>query len=139
MRIATRFTLVLGILALLNVSGAAPALAQDSRSYVKDQFGSPRFVELREFGNRRRIERRIDPSSAENVRVYEKDIACQPQFVLLPEVGNTNRIAARVDPSVRDNTDAVVYVKNPEGRMNLSRMRTFGNARRLERLTGSSR
>lgn len=118
---------------------ASAAWAQDSRQYVKDQSGSPRFVEVKEFGNKRRIERRIDPSTAENVRVYEKDLACQPQFVLLPEVGNRNRIAAHVDPSVRDNTDAVVYLKNPQGRMNLSRMKTFGNARRIERLTGGER
>jgi len=129
--------LILAALCLALV--ATPAVAQDSPIYMKDRSGSPRFVELREFGNKRRIERRIDPSTAENVRVYEKDLACQPQFVLLPEVGNTNRIAARVDPSVRDNTAAVVYMKNPQGRMNLSRMSTFGNSRRIERLTGESR
>lgn len=134
-----RIALSLAVVAFLSLAAASPAPAQDTRAYVKDQSGSPRFVEMKEFGNKRRIERRIDPSSAENVRVYEKDLACQPQFVLLPEVGNRNRIAAHVDPSVRDNTDAVVYMKNPQGRMNLSRMKTFGNARRIERLTGGER
>ncbi len=112
------------------------ASALDGPAYVKDRFGSPRFVELNEFGNRLRIEKRIDPSTADNVAVFEKDRACQPQFVLLPEVGNRNRIAARVDPSVRDLSGVVVVVKNPQGRMNLSRIKTFGNRRRIERLTG---
>jgi hypothetical protein len=139
MRIASRLALSLGILLGLAVAGVAPVSAEDTLVYVKDQFGSPRFVEIKTFGNRRRIEKLIDPSTAQDVRVYQKDLACQPQFVLLPEVGNQNRIAARVDPSVRDNTDAVVYLKNPEGRMNLSRMKTFGNSKRIQRLTGIER
>jgi hypothetical protein len=126
-------------LALASLSVCSLALASDHK-YVReeDRAGRRHFTEYKEFGNRRRIAKRLDPSVLDTTKfvVHERDQEDGDFLALIPKYGNRNRISRYVDASVADLSGKALVVTEPYGHRRLILMPVFGNRYRLEKLLG---
>ena len=129
--------LTLSILVCMSVT--SPALAS-GRTYVRaaEAVGRPHFVEYKEFGNRRRIAKLIDPNviDTSNIREHVRDRMDRENVGLIPKAGNRLRIARLIDSSVVDTSNKVVIPAEPYGRERMILMTLYGNAKRLAKLVG---
>ncbi len=122
------------------LGGHSVVNAGDSLTELRDAVGRPRFQEIRRFGNKKKLGKRVDPrlDRTDGRRFYERGAASgRSQIVALRRFGNKKRISKLVDPSSSNIPGgSLVYRADPQGRGNFVTVKRFGNKKRIRKIAG---